>query len=229
LDPRDLNQAIQRSNYQTPTVDELLPDLANAKVFTVLDAKDGFHQVKLTEESSKLTCFWTPFGRYRYLRMPFGIKSAPEEWQRRIDEIIKGLPGVAAIADDILVYGCGDTEEEYMQDHNKNLETMLKKAREVNLKLNKKKMKLCLAEVSYMGHLLTSNGIKSDPSKVQAIIDMPAPETKQQVHTLIGCVNYLSRYMPRLATVCQPIRQLTEKDVIFVWQTAQEEAFQQLK
>ena len=229
LDPRDLNTAIRRSNYQTPTIDEILPDLANAKVFSVLDAKDGFHQVKLTEESSKLTCFWTPFGRYRYLRMPFGIKSAPEEWQRRIDEIIQGLPGVKAIADDILVYGCGETEEEYMQDHNANLERLLKKAQEVNLKINKHKLKLCLSEVSYMGHRLTSDGIKSDPAKVQAIIDMPAPETKQQVQTLIGCVNYLSRYMPRLATVCEPIRQLTEKEAVFVWQSSQQEAFQQMK
>ncbi len=118
-----------------------------------MDAKDGFHlgfhQVKLTEESSKLTCFWTPFGRYCYLRMPFGIKSAPEEWQRRIYEIIQG---VKAIADDNLVYGCGETEEEYMQDHNANLERLLKKAQEVNLKINKHKLKLCLSEVSYMGH-----------------------------------------------------------------------------
>jgi len=229
LDPRDLNKAIKRPNYQTPTVDELLPDLANAKIFSVLDAKDGFHQVKLTEHSSNLTCFWTPFGRYKYLRMPFGITSAPEEWQRRIDEIIHGLPGVKAIADDILVYGCGETEEEYMEDHNRNLERLLQRAQEVNLKINKRKLKLCMTEVAYMGHRLTSDGVKSDPAKVQAILDMPAPETKQQVQTLIGCVNYLSRYMPQLAAVAQPIRQLTEKNVIFMWESSQQEAFQQLK
>ena len=79
IDPRDLNRAIMRPKYQMPTLEEVLPKLANAKVFSVLDAKDGFHQVKLDKQSSYLTTFWTPFGRYRYLRMPFGICSAPEE------------------------------------------------------------------------------------------------------------------------------------------------------
>jgi len=184
LDPRDLNQAINRSKYQTPTIDEILPDLSNAKVFTVLDAKDGFHQVKLSEESSKLTCFWTPFGRFRYLRMPFGIKSAPEEWQRRMDEIFQDLPGVKVIADDIIVYGSD------MQEHNRNLVQLLERAQGVNLKFNKHKLRLGLSEVAYMGHLLTSEGIKSDPRKVQAIIDMPAPTSKHQVMTLMGMVNY---------------------------------------
>ena len=84
---------------------EVLPKLANVKIFSVLDTKDGFHQVKLNEQSSYLTTFWTPFGRYRYLRMPFGISSAPEEYRRRMHNILQGLPGVEVIADDILVYG----------------------------------------------------------------------------------------------------------------------------
>ena len=108
-----------------PTLDEILPNLANAKIFSVLDAKDGFHQVQLDESSSYLTTFWTPFGRYRYLRMPFGIKSAPEEYQRRMHDIVKGLPGVEVIADDILVYGKGNTAEEYLQNHNHNLIKLL--------------------------------------------------------------------------------------------------------
>ena len=84
IDPKDLNKAIKCPNYQMPILDEILPKLANAKVFSVLDAKDGFHQVKLDESSSYLTTFWTPFGHYRYLRMPFGISSTPEEYLRRM-------------------------------------------------------------------------------------------------------------------------------------------------
>jgi len=108
-----------------PILDEILPTLSNARIFSVLDAKDGFHQVKLDEESSYLTAFWTPFGRYRYLRMPFGISSAPEEFQRRMHVICQDLPGVAMIADDVLVYGCGATEEEYRKDHDANLQRLL--------------------------------------------------------------------------------------------------------
>ena len=108
-----------------PILDEILPNLANAKVFSVLDAKDGFHQVKLDESSSYLTTFWMPFGRYRYLRMPFGISSAPEEYQRRMHDVVQGLPGVEVIADDILVYGKGRIKEEYVKDHDNNLTKLL--------------------------------------------------------------------------------------------------------
>ena len=135
IDPRDLNKAIQRPKYQIPTLEEILPQLAEAKIFSVLDAKDGFHQVKLNESSSHLTTFWTPFGRYRYLRMPFGISSAPEEFQRRMHLIVEGLPGVAVIADDILVYGCGS---DYVADHDANLRRLLQRARESNLKTKQK-------------------------------------------------------------------------------------------
>ena len=107
LDPRDLNRALKRPHYLMPTMDDILPKLAEAKVFSVLDAKDGFWQVKLTERSSLLTTFATPFGRYRWTRMPFGICTTPEEFQRRQHEIIEGLLGVDVVTDDFLVYGNG--------------------------------------------------------------------------------------------------------------------------
>ena len=118
-------------------MDEILPKLAKAKVFTVLDAKDGFFQIKLDEESSYLTTFWTPFARYRYERCPFGILSAPEEYQRRQKEILEGLEGVDVIADDIICYGSGETNEEAIQDHDKNLLAFLERATKANLKFNR--------------------------------------------------------------------------------------------
>ena len=109
LDPCDLNKAIQRPKYQMPTLEEVLSRLSKAKVFTTLDAKDGFYQIGLDEASSKKTTFWTPFCRYRYLRMPFGISLAPEEFERRLHEQLSGLDGVDILRDDILVAGYGDT------------------------------------------------------------------------------------------------------------------------
>ena len=102
--------------------------------------------------------------------MPFGISSAPEEFQRRMHMIVEGLPGVAVIADDILVYGCGP---DYVANHDANLQRLLQQARESNLKLNKKKLRLRLEEVAYMDHLLTSKGIRPDPMKVQVIQALP--------------------------------------------------------
>ena len=229
IDPRDLNKVIKRPKYQMPTLEEILPTLTKAKVFTVLDAKDSFHQVKLDDASSYLTTFWTPFGRYRYLRMPFGISSAPEEFQRRMHTTLQGLSGVEVITDDILVFECGDTVEEWQRDHDANLQGLLQRAREKNLKLNKKKLKLCQSEVSYMGHHLTRDGLRPDPAKVRAIKDVPRPDNKKAVERFLGCMQYLSRFLPHLSEVAAPLRVLTEQSAIFTWQTQQEEAFQALK
>ena len=111
IDPKDLNRAIKRPHYPLPTIEEVATKLSKAKVFSVLDAKSGFWQVPLDEASSKLTTFNTPFGRFRWLRMPFGISSAPEEFQKRMNDTFGDIKGTAVIADDLLVYGEGDDME----------------------------------------------------------------------------------------------------------------------
>ena len=212
-----------------PTIDDILPELSQAKVFSVFDVKNGFWHVELDEESSKLTCFNTPFGRYRWLRMPFGLAPAPEEFQRRQHQVLEGLPGVLTIHDDILLYGEGDTYEEASRDHDAKLHKLMMRCREQNVKLNKDKMKLRLYQVPYIGHLLTSQGLKPDPEKVKAIIEMPKPKDVAGVRRFIGFVNYLSKFMPRLSEVCEPLRRLTMKDVEWHWTEHQEEAFNKLK
>ena len=225
LDPKDLNKAIKRSKYMMPTIDDILPKVSKAKVFTVLDAKDGFWQVKLEEKSSYLTTFWTPFGRYRWLRLPFGISSASEEFQRKQHDALEGLQGTEVIVDDILVYGQGETMEEAIRDHDEKLVSVLERARAVGLKLNKDKLKLRQTEVSYMGHILTSSGIRPDPKKIQAILDMPKPTDVKGVQRFIGLVTYLSKFLPHLSEACEPLRRLTTKDKLWYWQSQQEEAF----
>ena len=103
IDPKDLNKALLRPHYPISTIDEILPRLANAKVFTVLDAKEGFWQVKLDKQSSYLTTFWMPYGRYRWRRMPFGISTAPEEFQRRLHEVFEAKAEVTG--DRSFIYG----------------------------------------------------------------------------------------------------------------------------
>ena len=229
IDPKDLNAAIKKPRFQMPTIDEMLPRLQNAKIFSVLDAKEGFYHIKLDKQSSMLTTFWTPFGRYRWLRMPFGISSAPEEYQRRQQEILEGLKGVEVIADDILVIGSGITDSDAVKDHDRNLKALLQRARESNLKLNKKKLKLRLPQVPYMGHLLTADGLKPDEEKIKAVKDMPKPASKQDVQRFLGFVNYLSKFAPHLSDVCEPLRRLLDKDAIWTWQKQQEKAFKEAK
>lgn len=117
MDSRDLNNAIKRPHHPLPIIEDIISDLGNAKIFTVLDVKNGFWHVELTEESSYLTTFNSPFGRFRWLRLPFGINAASEEFQRRMNEVIEGLDGVKVIIDDLLIYGQGDNMNDAIRDH----------------------------------------------------------------------------------------------------------------
>ncbi|KAL6462444.1 hypothetical protein MHYP_G00288660 [Metynnis hypsauchen] len=223
LDPRPLNKAIQRPHYPLPTLDDITPRLAGAQYFSVLDARSGYWTIKLSHESSMLTTFNTVFGRYRFKRLPFGIISAQDEFQRRVDEAYEGLQGIAAIVDDILVYG--RTKEE----HDVNLRAMLERTRERGIKLNEDKSVICVTEVSYFGHRLTREGIRPDPSKVKAIREMAPPRSKTELETILGMVTYLSRFAPRLSETTAPLRQLLKESSEFVWDSNHDIAFQQVK
>ena len=229
IDPKDLNRAIKRSHYPMPTIEEVSTKLSNAKMFLVLDAKSGLWQIKLDEESSKLTTFNTPFGRFRWLRMPFGICSAPEEFQRRMNDTFENLKGTAVIADDLLVFGEGDDIETATKDHDQNLTNALQRARDSNLKFNRAKVKLRMTNVPYIGHLLTSEGIKPDPKKVEAIQNMPQPTDVPSVKRFLGMVNYLSKFLPNISTITEPLRQLEAKDVEWHWDENQQKAFEEVK
>ena len=229
IDPRDLNRVIRRQHYQLPTVDEVTSRLTGAKKFTLCDAKDGFHQIKLDTPSSYLTTFNSPFGRYGWTRMPFGISSAPEVWQRRMHEFAQDLSGVEVIADDFLIAGFGETEEEVDRSLEANERAFFQKCREWNLKLNKLKMKRSQTEVHFMGHLITADGLKADPAKVQAILDMPAPTDIKGLKRFLGMVNYLAKFLPLLSDMTEPLRRLEDKDVEWCWLEQHQQAYDTVK
>ena len=229
IDPQPLNKALKRSHYPLPVIDDLLPDFSKAKVFSVCDVKNGFWHVELDEDSSYLTTFGTPFGRYRWLKMPFGISPAPEYFQHRLDQAIEGLPGVRTVADDILISGEGDTVQEAVKDHDKKLLTLLERCREKGVKLNKEKFKLKMTEIPYVGHVLTRDGLKPDPSKIDAIKGMRRPTDVKGVQRLVGLANYLTRFLKKLADICEPLRQLTRKDAEWHWSDVHESAFKKIK
>lgn len=178
IDLKDFYKVLKRSLYRLPTIEDILPDLSRAKVFSTFDVKNGFWHIELDDESSKLTTFNTPFGRYRRLRLPFGLSSAPEEFQRRQHQVVEGIPEVLTTHDDILLYGEGNTYEEAHRDHDEKLKKLMLRCQERNVKLNKDKMKLRYSEVPYVGHLLTDKGLKPDPDKIRAMQEMPKPKTR---------------------------------------------------
>jgi hypothetical protein len=150
--------------------------------------------------------------------MPFGLSPAPEEFQRRVNDILLGLPGIKVIADDILVVGCGATDDEAYRDHDKNLRLLMERCKEKGLRLNPDKIQLQLNEVSYMGHRLTTNGLKIDPEKTKAIRDMPIPTDKQGVQRLLGMANYVQKFAPRLAEITTPLRDLIKTGNEIKWE-----------
>ena len=188
------------------TVEDVLTGLPDAKIFSTLDATSGFWQIPQDEESSFLTCFNTPFGRYRFKRLPFGIRSAPEVYQRVMEELFGGIEGCEVIADDLMVWERNDEE------HDQRLKKVLDRAREVQLKLNQKKCKKRVTEVSYIGHTFTSEGVKQNQRKVEAILMMPEPKTKQDLQRFIGMIQYLGKFMPNLSEKAAPLRSLMKKD-----------------
>ena len=147
LDPGDLNKAVKREHYPIPTAEEIAAKIPDAKVFTVLDAKSGYLQMKLDYESSLLTTMNTPIGRYRWLKLPFGIKSAPELYQRAMNEMLEDIDHAYAIMDDILIAGRD------IAHHDSVLEAVLHHARTYNLKLNFEKVRVRKQQVQYVGHI----------------------------------------------------------------------------
>ena len=206
LDPRDLNKAIKRHHHPMPIVDEILAKLGGAKMFSKLDASSGYWQIKVDDESSKLLTFNTPFGRHRFKRLPFGIHSAAEVFQKKISEIISDIEGAANDQDDIIVFG-KDSEE-----HDKALKQVLDRVRESGLKLNKKKCTFRMTEITFLGHLISADGIKPDPRKIEAILKMPTPTSKTELQRFLGMINYLGKFLPNLSKETAPLRQLLEKD-----------------
>ena len=133
--------------------------------------------------------------------MLFGISSAPEEFQRRLDETLEGLHGIEVIADDIVIFGSGDTDEEAEKSHDEAFLSLLERCREKGLKLNEKKLKFKMKTASYMGHVLSAQGLAADPEKVNAITEMPRPTNVQGIQRLLGVANYLAKFTPQLSTV----------------------------
>ena len=223
LDPKSLNQAIKREHFTLPTPAEVQAKLSGKKVFTVLDQRDAYWQVKLTEQSSFLCTFNTPWGRKRFQRMPFGICSASEIIQKRNFETFGDIPGVHCIIDDMIIAGEDD------KDHDQILKKVMERARLKNVKFNQSKIQFRVPQVHFMGNIVTADGLRPDDSKVQAIVNMPPPDGKPALRRLLGLVKYLAQYIPHESDITQPLRSLLKEDVQWQWMPEHEEALQKIR
>ena len=163
LDPKDLNKAIRRPHYTTRTLDDV-------NIFSKLDARSGYWSVILSEESSYLTTFNMIKGRYRFLRMPFGLNIAQDVFQQHMDTMMQGMNGIINIADDIIIYGSTQ------QEHDTNLTTLMEKATSYGLVFNKDKCCISKKSISFFGQIYDKHGIHPDPERLEALYKIPAPK-----------------------------------------------------
>ena len=223
VDLKHLNEAVLREVHPLPKVDETLAQLSDATFFSTLDANSGFWQIPLSEESRPLTTFITPFGRYWFNKLPFGISSAPELFQNCMNTILKGLEGVLCQMDDVIVFG-RTTEE-----HDKRLKLALKQIEEAGATLNRDKCSFGQSKIKFLGHIIHKDGTSADPDKTRAISEMKTPSSVTELRRFLGTVNHLSKFSPNLATLTQPLRQLLGKNNQWEWGPNQDAAFTAVK
>ena len=223
LDPKDLNKAIKREHHPINTHEEVAAKLSGATHFSTIDAEKAFHQVELDEDSQKLLCFNTPFGRYKYLRLPMGISSASEVYQGKMCQALEGLEGVEVMMDDMLIWGRNEEE------HDRRLKAALKRIKEANIKLNKAKCHIKKSRVKFLGHYYSADGVEIDAEKVKAVANMPSPVDREGIQRFLGMLNYLSRYIPNMSNKTAPIRELLDKDVEWSWTPRHDACMAELK
>ena len=225
VDLSRLNRHVRRERYQSITPAQAVADIAaeNAKLFTKLDALKGYHQCPLDEDSQPLTTFITPFGRFKFLRAPYGLSSISEHYNRRMDEAFEGLSGYRRIVDDVIIF---DSDE---AQHARHVKQFLSRCAEKSITLNLDKWQFAQTEVLFAGFLLSPEGYRIDRSITDAIAKFPTPASRTDLRSFIGLVNQLSASTPAIAGLLNPLRPLLSTKNDFVWSPGLDEAFGEVK
>jgi hypothetical protein len=223
VDMRKANEAIMRTHYPVPTLEELLEKFNNCTVFSKVDLNHGYHQIELHPDSRNITTFITHAGLFRYKRLVQGASSALEEYQHMIGDLFKHESRISNICDDILVAGRNKEE------HDCNVKKCLEILETNNLTVNESKCEWNKSEITFYGHTLSENGIRPTKSKVEAIKAFPQPKCRKQVSSFLGMVTYLAKFVPNLSTETEKLRRLLRKDVEWIWGEQEEETFIRLK
>ena len=220
---RRANSAIERERHPIPTIEEVLYDLNGSTVSSKLDLKWGFDQGELEERSREITTFVTHRGLYRYKRLMIGVTLAPEKYQKIVVDVLHGCEGVANLADDLIVHGCG------IKEHDRNLHAVLTRLKEKGQTLNGDKCQFRLPKLTLFGHDLRRQGVAPREEKVAAILNANPLQDASQVRSFVQLVQYSAKFLPNFAQEAEPLRSLLRKNEPFIWGEAQERSFQKLK
>ena len=214
-----INQALTVDQYPLPKPEDLFATLANGKRFSKLDLSQAYLQLQLDESSMPYVTINTHQGLYQYTRLPFGVASAPAVFQRLMETILQGIPGVVCYIDDILVTGKDE------EDHLHNLDEVLSRLEKHGFQLKKSKCTFLAKSVEYLGHRIDKDGISELPNKVDAIVNAPHPTNVQELRSFLGLLNYYGKFIRNLATILHPLNQLLQTHQKWDWTTDCSDAF----
>ncbi|GKC90853.1 putative reverse transcriptase domain-containing protein, partial [Tanacetum coccineum] len=221
IDYRELNKLTVKNRYQLPRIDDLFDQLQGSSVYSKIDLRSGYHQLRVREEDIPKTAFRTRYGHYEFQVMPFGLTNAPDVFLDLMNKVCK--PYLDKFIDDILIYSKNKEEHE---EHLKLIMELLKKE-ELYVKFSK--CEFWIPKVQFLGHVIDSKGIHVDPAKIESIKDWASPKSATEIRQFLGLAGYYRSFIEGFSKIAKPITKLTQKNVKFDWGEKEEAAFQLIK
>ena len=224
IDYRPVNELTVADAYPMHRTDDIFASLGQARYFTVIDLKSGFHQIPLEEADAAKTTFYTPAGAFQYTRMPFGLKNAPATFQRIMDKVLLACGSFTRVyLDDVIVFSTGD------RAHVGHVAQVLQTLLQSGLKANLKKCRFAIMECEYLGHVVSEDVVRPDPHKLTAIQQILPLTDISSIRSFLGLTGYYRRFVKGYAAIAHPLNELLQKDRAFVWTQECQAAFEELK
>jgi len=225
VDYRKLNAVTVRDSYPLPLYNLFFDQVAGSKAFSKLDLKSAYNLIRIREGDEPKTSFRTRRGQFEYLVMPFGLTNAPSVFQRFINHVLRDFLDkfVVVYLDDILIYS------KSLEEHVKHVSSVLEKLKEHSLVAKLEKCVFHVPEVEFLGHIVSGNGLRTDPRKIEAVKDWPVPSKVKELQSFLGFCNYYRRFIKGFAIIAAPLHSLLSKGKRFIWNKEHQEAFNRLK
>ncbi|KAL0534055.1 hypothetical protein IC582_028332 [Cucumis melo] len=225
IDYRELNKVTVKNRYPLPRIDDLFDQLQGATVFSKIDLRSGYHQLRIKDEDVPKTAFRSRYGHYEFIVMSFGLTNAPAVFMDLMNRVFREFLDTFVIVfiDDILIYSKTEAE------HEEHLRMVLQTLRDNKLYAKFSKCEFWLKQVSFLGHVVSKAGVSVDPAKIEAVTGWTRPSTVSEVRSFLGLAGYYRRFVENFSRIATPLTQLTRKGVPFVWSKACEDSFQTLK
>jgi hypothetical protein len=224
VDFRKANQQFYGNSYPLPRIDDLVHKVGQAKVLSKFDLTKGFYQIPLSKSSRQYTAFCTPYSTYQFTRLPFGLKTSPTHFQSVMNKVLSGLEDYCVVyIDDIVVFSNSWNE------HKIHVRNVLKRLAEYCFTVKLAKTLFGLEEIDFVGHTVGNGKMSPREAKIAALLDMPRPTSKTQLHSFVGLANYFSQYIPHFSTLASPLTSMLGKNKVFVWSSDADKSYTEIK